>query len=165
MGKIIILTILLTGCANPHKDVLSIAAPFQPIYERFLVDAKMQGHELVVTDLIIQFGDLGGVERNGDSLNGDCHTETDSTPTITITNDPYAFFHWFTASAADQENLLYHELGHCLLVRSHNPNSIEMNGVSIPVSIMTPDLINSLVYTQNRSYYVSELFLNAGGIQ
>lgn len=161
MGKLILLAGLLTGCAKSHLEVLSIPETFQPIYQRFLRDAKTHEHELTVTDLIIRFGDLGGIEGNGSSLNGNCHTETDSTPIITITNNPHALFQWFTASYADQEDLLYHELGHCLLLRAHNPSVIEVNGVSIPISIMTPDLINSFIYEQNRTHYIDELFLRA----
>ncbi len=64
--------------------------------------------------------------------------------------------YWRSASGADQESLMYHELGHCLLDRGHNDNH---NGpYGLPSSIMRRTGLQGDVYETYRDYYLKELF-------
>jgi hypothetical protein len=63
---------------------------------------------------------------------------------------------WRRASGANQESLMYHELGHCLLDRGHNDNN---NGpYGLPSSIMRRTGLQGDVYETYRDYYLKELF-------
>lgn len=43
---------------------------------------------------------------------------------------------WETASESGKEQLMYHELGHCVLMLGHDDELIEYQGFQIPASIM-----------------------------
>ena len=63
---------------------------------------------------------------------------------------------WSFASNPEREQLLFHELGHCLLWRGHTSKTFRDGR---PISIMNPVLILSdYEYMSNREYYLNELF-------
>ena len=57
-----------------------------------------------------------------------------------------------------KEQLIFHELAHCLLKRGHKENSMPSSVGDIPSSIMYPTFFSSHFYLANYSYYVLELF-------
>lgn len=63
---------------------------------------------------------------------------------------------WATLTAASREELMFHELGHCILNRGHD--STEVSGV--PVSIMHPYHLGPAYYADVNLYdkYMAELF-------
>ncbi len=63
---------------------------------------------------------------------------------------------WVRASNACQEQLLYHELGHCILDRTHLSGYQGPQG--FPTSIMRRSVFNCDVYMHYRAYYLRELF-------
>ena len=63
--------------------------------------------------------------------------------------------YWEYADDLEREQLILHELGHCVLGLSHNT---EMTG-SCPESLMYPSLIPHC-YKKSREYYIKELFDN-----
>lgn len=65
---------------------------------------------------------------------------------------------WDRFSDDQREELVFHELGHCELLREHNDAKIELNGEIVPESIMYPYLVKEQVYVKNRAYYLKELF-------
>jgi hypothetical protein len=56
---------------------------------------------------------------------------------------------------ADREELIFHEMGHCVLGRAHK--SIK-TAEGIPASIMHPYRISNSVYKEYRDQYLNELF-------
>ena len=62
---------------------------------------------------------------------------------------------WSRLTPGDREELIFHELGHCILYRDHNLTTVS----GIPVSIMYPYHLGS-IYTQPANYggYLAELF-------
>ena len=164
MKYLMLITLLLTNCApKSHTPILSIPEKYQEIYSRFLDDAKAQGVSLNITDLIIQDADLYSAQENGK-----CTVTTNETPVISVNNNPNSPFYWDGATDPIRENLLYHELGHCILYRMHdfNMNLINIGGdlTYIPESIMTPYLIDPYTYLQVRDQYIEELFKNKTNI-
>lgn len=75
-------------------------------------------------------------------------------PTITI-NMTY----WSAYTTTEKEILVFHEMGHCVLNRPHISKT-DSRGVAI--SLMHPILMYAGDYRQKKSYYINELFANAG---
>ncbi len=64
---------------------------------------------------------------------------------------------WQEASQDSREQLIFHELGHCLLNRSHSDSYVRRGRYVMPTSIMSASQISDEVYKVNRDYYISEL--------
>jgi len=62
--------------------------------------------------------------------------------------------YWDTADQYEKEELVFHELGHCILGRDHC--EIKVDGKS--ASIMEPDMLGSVMYKENRENLLNELF-------
>ena len=74
---------------------------------------------------------------------------------------------WERASHLERENIIFHELGHCVLHRHHDNEEIEMTlncdadhpvKTSIPKSIMTQKMMPENYYLKLRDEYWHELF-------
>lgn len=65
------------------------------------------------------------------------------------------------SSDATREQLIWHELGHCMALLEHNEEmflpSDDIFEVDIPVSIMYPTLMDDWAYLRNRDHYINEL--------
>lgn len=65
---------------------------------------------------------------------------------------------WQGISDAGRMQLVYHELGHCVLLLQHTSDSIIKDGMHIPKSIMYPVFFgSSLAWHNNVRYYEEEL--------
>ena len=147
--KYLLLILAMTGCSEGHKQQVIINQTFQTYVNGFISDGNSQGKPITVIDLIIEFN--YGMPTN---QWGVCTTGYDKTPTIDINADV-----WKTASDTFKEELLYHELGHCLLYRKHVTALYEViNGVFIQQSVMYPSLADQGFYIKYRQYYIEELF-------
>lgn len=63
---------------------------------------------------------------------------------------------WESLTETKREILMFHELGHCLLLKHHN-ESLHSNYE--PVSIMYPYLLTTdTFYTEHKAEYIQELF-------
>jgi len=62
---------------------------------------------------------------------------------------------WRNASDLRKETLLYHELGHCVLLRDHTSKRLPTGEYA---SIMTPYILPEKDYIAHHEYYVMELF-------
>lgn len=62
---------------------------------------------------------------------------------------------WDSASDLSKEQLIFHELGHCVLLKKHNTNKLPD---WCPESIMNPYHIGNYCYGKYRDYYLEELF-------
>lgn len=143
------LTLLsVSGCATYHKAVLSI----EPLLGQYVVDfeaeALWHNKPLIVEDLVVKFGPM----VDHDSV-GYCWQPANGTPVVVIDAA-----YWQTISAAEQEILMFHELGHCVLHRGHN-NALDSN--HMPSSIMYWQLFDGSYYETNRESYLHELFGHA----
>lgn len=61
--------------------------------------------------------------------------------------------YWETQDEFGKEELIFHELGHCVLNKGHNEHKMG----ECPASIMYPNLVPGC-YKQHREYYLAELF-------
>jgi hypothetical protein len=141
--------LLLTACgkaqSSSHANVLSVEAQFQPVVDAFTAEAQAQGSPLTITDLIVQ----STPDFSSDNEMGVCQQETGTTPVIQI-SQPL----WDSLDADGQQELLFHELGHCVLNRVHD---VALNN-GVPVSVMSPEFFGSTLYNANKAQYMHELF-------
>ena len=158
-----VLLFIAFGCSN-QKDiepVYEVPDEFQYIVETFIEQAALRGKNFQISNLIIRYDDE--LESN---VCGRCNAvsslDTDIQKIILINTDKC----WLNNS--QKEALIFHELGHCFLGRSHDETLLP-NGD--PKSMMVPDDIsiysgciyalggdNSCDKTYRRGYYLDELF-------
>jgi hypothetical protein len=69
-----------------------------------------------------------------------------------ITIDPSS---WATLQEYSRQNLIFHELGHCILNLGHD-STLMSNG--IPNSLMNPSLLPDGIFEFFRSHYMNQLF-------
>jgi len=91
---------------------------------------------------IMIFADIADEEVGG--------TCTNSEPPLIVIDTPY----WNEITELGREQLVLHELGHCVLNRDHKENMLSGLPVSIMYSIHFGD---EWYYAQNRAYYLQEL--------
>lgn len=135
---------ILCACAPETLHMYRVPAEVAPLIEQFKAEAAAHGHSLIIENLVVQFSDALPLWEPGSC------TTSSSTPLINLNR-----IFWFESStAAQREEVVYHELGHCVLGRPHL--DLYLNGVS--VSLMSTELLPESWYTNNRAYYIFELF-------
>ena len=164
--KIILLYVLfffLSCSKESHKDfvpVYDVPAEFQPIVASFIQEAAKRGDTLAINNLIIKYD--SSQNANYCALCNSLSMQPDIQKIITINPNIRCY-----NNAQEKEVLFFHEMGHCILGRSHD-NSLLPNGD--PKSIMVEDnlrLYSPCAYpiggscednTYKRTYYLDELF-------
>lgn len=136
------------GSAPSQAPTLQIDPSLTSYVSRFEQASVQYGHPTQVTNLVMGFGDVNDPGEIG--ARGDCEIVTGQTPTVTISADA-----WAASTDAEREELVFHELGHCVLGLKHIAG---INSAGIPVSLMDPTEIDGAIYSQNRDYYLNGLF-------
>lgn len=131
----VFLMVALSGCGTQQPQ-FSIGG-FTNYYDTFVTETGASTNNLIIT-----FGDLSNTTLIGQCTNG-------ATPTVTI--DPVF---WSHAPDDDKQELINHELGHCILGRSHR-NDLLPNGQ--PASIMNAYHFSPKIINANKDYYINEL--------
>lgn len=134
-----------SGSSQTHTPVVNIESQFQPVVDAFTAQAAAEGAPVTISDLIIQ----SVQDLTSDEEMGVCLQESGSTPVIQISQPM-----WDSLDADSQQELLFHELGHCVLNRVHE--TMLNNGV--PISVMSPVFLGSGLYDANKTQYMHELF-------
>jgi hypothetical protein len=144
----------LISCGTKHASVVSIDDATQPYVSEFQDVGASQGRSIVITDLIVQFGETN-VKANEI---GKCTVGTDMTPTVTLSK-PF----WDSVSNLDRRELVFHELGHCLLGLAHDDRMVAGPLGLMPKSIMHTQHLGPALYNQTtESWYETDLFGNDG---
>lgn len=155
--------IWLLSCSDDTKfvPIYDVPAEWQPFIERFEQEATARGVTLDITNIVIQYD--GALDE---SLCGQCNSlSMDKRVQKIISINPTAVC-WFTEEA--KEAFIFHELGHCILGREHDPSLLPNDS---PKSIMTPNNLiiyvgcqypidgdNTCDHRYRRTYYLDELF-------
>lgn len=154
----------LMSCAN-KKNVYQVDSRLAPYYDLFLQVGKINGSDYSTDNLILEIIDIDKV-KNPDTV-GYCTVHTDQrlvnpvqseymvVPKVSIDKK---FF--MTASHQAKINLIFHELGHCVLNRSHDET---YGQYGYPKSLMYPlimyDDYSTDIFIELLSvYYYQELF-------
>lgn len=140
--SLILLALLLTGCG--HHRVILIDPDIQPYYIRFLAEASKLDRDVKIDSLMIT-----KVSSMPELEIGRC--DEGDIPAVFILES-----YWDLASIADKEQLVFHELGHCLLDRKHLTGVL---GSGIQISIMDILHFDRSTYVYYHDYYMRELFL------
>ena len=161
---LLLLLIALLSCKRsqtqpqPAPAQYSVPAEVEPYVQHFRDETQKRGKTPVTDNLIITFG-----TTQGSDVCGQCLLEAGQTPRITISTDAYC---WRSANDNERECLIFHELGHCLLSRSHRTDRFPND---IYVSLMNPN--DRTIYATcaypigndvcdkrpRRDYYIDEL--------
>lgn len=138
----------LTACGGAssviHIPTVSVEPQFQPLVESFKTEAKAQGTPVEISDLIVESTTDLTVQTMGECIQGGGNS-----PTIQIAQS-----YWDSLQSDGQQELLFHELGHCVLGRAHT----EANEQGIPTSMMNPIFLGTGLFDANRAQYLYELF-------
>jgi hypothetical protein len=119
----------------------------------FEKEARSEGYPLRVRNVTVKVGPLDRYTeghcrfvRRGESGYSDLSVVLNST-------------YWEGHTSSEQEQLVFHELGHCILHREHN--FYLRRDDERPESIMYPSLVPRQEYEEHRATYIAELFKNA----
>lgn len=143
---------------EPEPAQYSVPADVEPYVQRFRDETAKRGQTPATNNLIVTFG-----TTQGGDVCGQCLLESGKTPRITISTTAFC---WQSANDNERECLVFHELGHCLLNRSHRTDRFPNKAY---VSLMNPD--DRAIYAPcaypigtddcdkrpRRDYYVDEL--------
>ena len=132
---------------QPSYDGVDVS--LWPYFEQFEKAAYDRGIKIDLS----QTGITGEIsDLPGQSVAGQCQFGHYINNHITIDRN-----YWNRSSTMDREFVVFHELGHCFLLRGHLEDSFN-NGLC--VSIMRSGLGTCIdAYSQlNRTYYLDELF-------
>jgi hypothetical protein len=142
-----------SACApkeKAHEAFLQVDAPFQDFVNNFEQVSGEEGNPLRINDLIVTFGSTPSLNETGV-----CEWSENETPRITLNQRI-----WNTLNDYDRQEVMFHELGHCVLRRIHqNSEMMAYNGtVRVAESIMYPYRISGTIYRDNIVHYHDELF-------
>lgn len=138
------LSVSLLYACEPN-EVLVIDSRLKPYFDRFEEEATLRGLDLDFTDLEGRIEELDG-------LGGQCVRNTALPDQVLID-----FVFWTQASEFEKEFIVFHELGHCVLNRSHLETK---NPDGSCLSIMHSGSSGCrFIYNEgNREEYLEELF-------
>jgi hypothetical protein len=124
---------------------------FQPIYQNFLTEANQRGlNHLDKINISITFTKIDQTRNQGQYKKtlGECHLIIGKNPEIKIDQGL-----WSQMSYAQQEMTIFHELGHCFLLKGHTDTH---HGLAS--SLMNSFIFNDQHYLNQRTQYLDELF-------
>lgn len=137
-----------------------------PFYDSFISYANFYNYPLPDIKIYLAMDNLIASDSH---IKGKC-VETSEGNAVVIDRS-----FWNTLSDTSKEILVFHELGHCLLNRTHRTlyfqgtNRIYDQGMipsweysthpNWPMSLMHRSLIDEAKFNQERDYYLSELFM------
>ncbi len=138
----IIITTLLSSCNEEENTDPVINSELQEYVDQFVTEAEERGVEISLDNLVVQFGSLEEL----------CGFGRSSPPVVTI--DPDC---WVGLPSVPKEILMYHELGHALLGRSHTSEKLP-NGDWASMMYEDPTILYNEYTIEKRAYYSDELF-------
>ncbi len=152
MRKVFLL-FALTGCGTEVEDYVHrvdvvdkrtphVEEEFIPHVDKFKAKYKIDFH------ILIEWAPLD------EKTMGVCYSWTDGHREIKIDT-----VKWSGLTYEGQEQLLFHELGHCILNLDHDDHTMDMGGwKKIPVSIMYPYAFGNMkYYAEFADYYYDQL--------
>lgn len=139
---LLLLSLLAVSCGGDNKKYW-IESPELEFYVKRFEQLSLSFLPTKIDNLVVKFDNLTF------GTAGLCIIRPKKAPEIFIDHA-----YWQTLSDAGRENLMFHELGHCILYRDH---ITEKDSKGNPVSLMYPRIIPNL-YEKNMGSYIEELF-------
>lgn len=146
MKKLLLLSLLFTiGC---QEQLPPPKGTFEPEFIEYITE--FENYYKVKVNVSIQFTD----DISGNTV-GVCHIFTNNNPSNWIEIDKS---YWEGLDYYGKQQLIYHELGHCVFGYGHDESFVNIDGYEIPKSIMHPYCFGfSWYYEEYLSYYLEEL--------
>ena len=142
----------ITSCEKEAAfDENYIDSDLSPYFESFVEEAAKRGVDLEQMRDIVS----GYIEDIDDgAISGQCRHDADAPDKVIIDRT-----FWMTAGNSSKEFLVFHELGHCMLGRSHL-DTRDSNGFCISIMHSTSEVCTNGYSYSTRSKYLDELFSN-----
>ena len=143
------------SCTKENSENLTVEnyhidEALAPYFERFVEEGNSRGLDIDLADKRIE-GYLVNVEE--DNVAGQCVYSSDPNAIRTVNID---INYWNNASELEKEFVIFHELGHCYLERSHLDAQSNRSCTSIMHSGTSGCRFNYNTFT--RSTFLDELF-------
>ena len=132
-----------------EPDGVPVSTDLIQFKNRFFDFAATTGASLTTTGLTLEYSTD---HTTTDGVLGVC-TRTSGKRDVTI-NKVYWEAWAAKGRSSDMEQLMFHELGHCTLLRGH----FDTNTGEIAQSIMNSYHVNKVFYLANYNHYIDELF-------
>lgn len=156
--------ILITSCdidsfvSAPEPEQIQFAdvdRALWPYFQAFQEEGERRG---VSIDLAISniSGEIAVIEEEG--VAGTCLYGSHITNHVTIDQA-----YWLRARDIEREYVVFHELGHCFLLRDHN-DDFDRNGICVSVMHSGLTSCRNAYNITNRDYYLDELFSEINGM-
>ena len=129
-------------------ETLFIDEALQPYFDRFIAEGTVRGYEIDLASKKIEGFLIDIPEAN---VAGQCSYDATSTRQVNIDIN-----YWQNASDLEKEFVVFHELGHCYLERSHSDTQTNGTCTSIMHSGTSNCRFNYSNF--NRNNYLDDLF-------
>lgn len=156
--SLVTVSILLVSCSIYEDSITPEAQPINfpnvdqelwTYYDRFETEAARRGLDIDLRELNIS-GNVEFIAEEG--VVGTCQYHSRTPNHVTIDES-----FWLRSSDLSKEYVVFHELGHCVLLRDHNDNHDD-NGFCISVMHSGLTDCRSAYNNTYREYYLDELF-------
>lgn len=155
MRYILLLMIVISSCGGPEIETCMVDTSDPRTFSH--VDAEFAPY---VSDFESHYGNPIDIPMGFKKLDrptvGVCYRWSSGYREIAVDPD-----WWEKAEPASRQELLFHELGHCVLNRQH---SREVDKNKLPLSIMWPTVFSGYLldnYEINFDRYIEELFADS----
>ena len=160
----LLLTFLFfNGCGKKTTQTF-VDDSLQPFVDKFVLAAKIRGVNIEVKDIVIKLGDANDYNPQINKVGYCIFDRSDSSFDLFQNQDvsnkiivDQKFWNRTDITDIQRTELLFHELGHCILGRKHDTRLFH----HMPESLMYPHLVSMsyfLMYRANESYFFDELF-------
>jgi hypothetical protein len=146
--RFLILFCCSIASADPALDRIvarlpAIARLYAPVHERGLLPQSLIRQVQISLGVPVKAGAEGTCQKGGTAA-----------PRIVLKQDSWSqrLDEW------EQEELVLHEYGHCILNREHDARQLVVMGERMHRSIMHPNMMGPGAYVLHREYYLRELF-------
>lgn len=151
--RFMFIAMLLTACGTAPTSIdvkepthgyrpTVVHAELAPLVDKFKDLYKIQ------FNIRVEFFDLDSPSA------GMCYSWSNGHREIDIDQEEFEYMDEY-----EQEILVFHELGHCILNRGHDDTDYAGDWIG-PNSIMNPYIFSGETYFEHRKYYRDELILN-----
>lgn len=152
---LLVLAMCILSCTTVNHNKITVEkyhynyidSAFYPMIKSFTYEAGSRGFLVDLTNVSMTFGDIR--TKQSDKTVGYCVPDPLGGLIIKIHTPT-----WSKLGPYQQEQLIFHEMAHCLMRRDHCTKTNKLG----PISIMYPQVLDEMFYKQNREELVDELF-------
>jgi hypothetical protein len=137
--------VLVSACSKTPE--LEVNAELQPYFDSFVQEAQKRGRTLTLDQIN---GIIGAVDEK--NVAAKCQTLSSGHKNVLVDQT-----FWFGASSSLRELVVFHELGHCALGRTHT-DAAKADGSCASMMQSGSGTCKIDYNTRNRSAYLDELF-------